>query len=79
MIFNDYLIFLICTRGSTINRKIQFGRSVLGRVLLGGEALDGNIPFPLMAKGGRFIICKGKYLERDHRGMFPRGSIVTRE
>jgi hypothetical protein len=79
MLLNAYLICLICTRGSTINRKIQVGISISGRVLLGGASPDGKIPLPLMTKGKRFIICKGKCLERDHRGMFPRGSIVTRE
>jgi hypothetical protein len=47
--------------------------------MLGGAAPDGKIPFPLMTKGERFIRCKGKCLEREHRGMFPRGVIVTRE
>jgi hypothetical protein len=79
MLLNAYLICLRCTRGSTINRTIQVGRSVSGRVLLGGAAPDGKIPFPLMTKGERFIRCKGKFLEREHRGMFPRGEIVTRE
>jgi hypothetical protein len=32
-----------------------------------------------MTKGERFIRCKGKLLERENRGMFPRGEIVTRE
>jgi hypothetical protein len=31
IILNYYLICLICTRGVTINRKIQVGRSILGR------------------------------------------------
>jgi hypothetical protein len=76
---NAYLICIRCTRGSTINRTIQVGISVSGRVLLGGAAMDGKIPLPLVTKGERFIICKGKFLEREHRGMFPRGAIVTRE
>jgi hypothetical protein len=76
---NDYMICLRCTRGSTINRTIHVGRSVSGRVMLGGAALDGKIPLPLMTKGERFIRCKGKCLEREHIGMFPKGSIVTRE
>jgi hypothetical protein len=79
MILNAYLICLICTQGSTINRTIQVGRLVSGRVLLGGAAPDGNIPLPSMTKGERFIICKGKFMEREHRGMLPRGVIVTRE
>jgi hypothetical protein len=79
MFLNDYLICIRCTRGSTINRTIQVGRIVSGRVMLEGSDPDGNIPFPLMTKGGGFIICKGKCLEREHRGMFPRGAIVKRE
>jgi hypothetical protein len=47
--------------------------------LLGGETPDGKIPFPLMTKGEIFIICKGKFLERENKSMFPRGVIVTRE
>jgi hypothetical protein len=47
--------------------------------MLGGAALDGNIPLPLMKKGEIFIKCKGKCLERENRGMFPRGAIVTRK
>jgi hypothetical protein len=79
MLLNDYLICLRCTRGTTIDRTIQVGRSVSGRVMLGGAYLDGKIPFPLMTKGERFIICKGKFLEREHRGTFPRGVIFIRE
>ena len=29
-------------------------------VQLGGESLDGKIPFPLMTKGDRFIIYRGQ-------------------
>jgi hypothetical protein len=78
MFLNAYIICLICTQGSTINRKIQVGRSVSGRVLLGGAAPNGKIPLSLMTKGERFIRCKGKYLEKEHTCMFPRGAIVTR-
>ena len=39
---------------------VHVGRSVLGRVESGIASPDGNIPFPLMTKGERFIICKGK-------------------
>ena len=67
MLLNSYLICLICTRGSTIKRTIQSG----------GEALDGNIPLPLMTKGERFIKYKGKCLEKEHRGMVPGGAMVT--
>jgi hypothetical protein len=79
MLLNAYLICLRFTRGSTIKRTIQVGRSVSGRVQsggvsprivqLGGETLDGKIPFPLMTKGERFIRCKGKCLEKEHRGV----------
>jgi hypothetical protein len=69
MIFlNAYLICLRFTQGSTIKRKIQVRRSILGRVQLGGVSLrtvqlggatlDAKIPFPLMKKGERFIICR---------------------
>jgi hypothetical protein len=45
---------------------------------LGGEAPDGKIPFPLMTKGEIFIRCKGgKCLEKEHKGMVPRGAMVT--
>jgi hypothetical protein len=73
MILNAYLICLRCTRGSTIKRTIQSG----------GAALDGNIPFPLMKKGERFIICIGKrhgsrgingHRDEEDRGMFPGGA-----
>jgi hypothetical protein len=33
--------------------------------MLGGESPDGKIHFPLISKGERFIICKGKCLERE--------------
>jgi hypothetical protein len=39
--------------------------------------MDGKIPFPLMSKGERFIICKGKCLEKEHRGMILGGMMVT--
>jgi hypothetical protein len=29
-----------------------------------------------MTKGERFIICKGKHLEKDHRGMVLWGAMV---
>jgi hypothetical protein len=87
MLLNAYLICLRFTRGSTIKRKVQVGRSVSGRfqsggvsprtVQLGGAALDGKIPFPLMTKGERFIRCKGKFLEKEHIGMVPGGAMVT--
>ena len=77
MLLNAYLICLRFTRGSTIKRKVQVGRSFSGRVKLGGEALYGNIPLPLMKKGEIFIICKGKYLEKEHKGMVPGGAMVT--
>jgi hypothetical protein len=65
---NAYLICLRFTQGSTIKRIVQVGRSVLGRVQVGGVAPDGNIPFPLMTKGQRFIRCKGKcFGERAQR------------
>jgi hypothetical protein len=49
IILSAYLICLRCTQGSTIKRIVQ----------LGGEILDGKIPFPLMTKGERFIRCRG--------------------
>jgi hypothetical protein len=87
MLLNAYLICLRFTRGSTIKRKVQVGRSISGRVQSGGvsprtvqsggAAPDGKIPFPLMTKGERFIRCKGKCLEKEHRGMVPGGAMVT--
>ena len=72
------------TRGRTIKRIVQVGRSVSGRVhsmgvsprtvQLLGEATDGKIPFPLMKKGEIFIRCKGKCLEKENIGMLPGGS-----
>ena len=50
MILNAYLIFLRCTRGSTIKRTFQ----------LGGAALDGKIHFSLMTKEERFIRCRAQ-------------------
>jgi hypothetical protein len=76
MLLNAYLICLRFTRGNTIKRKVQVGILVSGRVQSGGATLDGNIPFPLMTKGGRFIICKGKCLEKEHIGMVPGGAMV---
>jgi hypothetical protein len=87
MLLNAYLICLRFTRGSTIKRTVQVGGSVSGRVQsggvsprtvqLGGATPDGKIPFPLMTKGERFIRCKGKCLEKEHRGMVPGGAMVT--
>jgi hypothetical protein len=77
MLLNSYIICLIFTRGSTIKRIIQVGRSVSRRIQSGGASPDGKIPFPLMTKGGRFIRCKGKFLEKEHIGMVPRGAMVT--
>jgi hypothetical protein len=56
---------------------MQVGRSVSGRVQSGGATLNGKIHFPLMTKGERFIRCKVKCLEKEHRGMVPRGAMVT--
>jgi hypothetical protein len=73
MFFNAYLICLRCTRGRTKKRTVQ----------LGGEALDGKIPLPLMTKGERFIRCRrqrhdfrGSNGNRDaeDRGMVPGGA-----
>jgi hypothetical protein len=87
MLLDAYLICIIFTRGSTIKNTIQVGVLVLGRVQLGGvsprtiqlggEAPDGNIPFSLMTKGEIFIICKGKFLEKEHRVMVLGGAMVT--
>jgi hypothetical protein len=73
---NAYLICLIFTRGSTIKRTIQVGILVSRRVQSGGTSLDGKIPLPLMTKGERFIKCKGKCLEKEHRGMVLWGAMV---
>jgi hypothetical protein len=43
-------------------------------IVQGGATPDGKIPFPLMTKGERFIRCKGKCLEKEHRGMVPGGA-----
>ena len=45
--------------------------------MLGGAAPDGNIPWPLMTKGERFIICKGKCLEKGNIGIVLGGAMVT--
>jgi hypothetical protein len=72
---NAYLIFLLCTRGSTIKRKFQSG----------GKALDGKIPFSLMQNRERFIRCRGKrhgskgingHNDAEERGMFLGGARV---
>jgi hypothetical protein len=53
-------------------------------VQLGGAAPDGKIPFPLMTKGERFIICIGQrhdsrgrngHIDAEDRGMVSRGSM----
>jgi hypothetical protein len=77
MLLNAYLICLRFTRGSTIKRTVQVGRSVSRRVQSGGAAPDGKILFPLMKKGERFIRCKCKCLEKEHIGMVLRGEMVT--
>ena len=78
MLLNPYLICLRFTWGSTIKRIVQVGRSVSRRFQSGGATPDGKIHFPLMPKGERFIRCKGKFLEKEHRGMVPEGVMVTR-
>jgi hypothetical protein len=58
--------------------EISFRKSsVRGSIPKGLAAPDGKIPFPLMTKGERFIRCKGKCLEKEHRGMVPGGAMVT--
>jgi hypothetical protein len=57
MILNSYLICLRCTQGSTIKR-IVYSR---------GASLDGKIPFPLMTKGERFIICIRGEIHHMHK------------
>ena len=51
--------------------------------MLGGTSLDGKIPFPLMTKGERFIICKiqrhgsrgsSGHIDAKDRGMVPGGA-----
>jgi hypothetical protein len=89
MLFNADLICLRSTRGSTIKRIVQVERSVSGRVKSGGVSPrtfhlegatpDGNIPLPLMTKGERFITCKGKCLDKEHKGMVLGGAMVTGE
>jgi hypothetical protein len=38
---------------------------------------DGNIPLPFMTKGEIFVRCKGKCLEKEHRGMVLGGEMVV--
>jgi hypothetical protein len=73
MLLNAYLICLRCTRGSTINMIVH----------LEGETSDGNIPFPLMTKGERFIRCRGQrhhsrgsngHKDAEDRGMILGGA-----
>jgi hypothetical protein len=66
---------------------IQVGESVSGRFHSGGVSLrtvqlwgassDGKIPFSLMKKREIFIICKGKCLRKEHKGMVLGGAMVT--
>jgi hypothetical protein len=77
MLFNSYLICNRFTQGSTIKRTVQVGRSVSIRFQSGGATPDGKIHFPLMKKGERFIICKGKCLEKENKGIVPGGVMVT--
>jgi hypothetical protein len=89
MLLNAYLICLRFTQGSTIKRIVQVGGLVSGRVQsggvsprtvpLGGASSDGKIYFPLMTKGERFIRCKGKFLDKDQRGMVSMGVMLTGE
>ena len=68
MLLNAYLICLIFTRGITIKRIVQIGRTISRRVQLegvspmivqlGGATPDGKLRLPLMSKGERFIRCK---------------------
>jgi hypothetical protein len=64
--------------------EISFKKSSVRGSIPKDNSVRGSNPrwkdtLPLITKGERFIICKGKFLEREHRGMFPRGVIVTRE
>jgi hypothetical protein len=52
-------------------------------VQLGGETSDGNITFPLMKRGERFIIFRGQrhdsrgrngHIDAEDRGMVPGGA-----
>ena len=85
---NAFLVYIIFTRGSTIKRTVQVRRSVSGRVhsrgvslrtvQLGGVASDGNIHFPLMTKGERFIKCGAqRHGSRGSNGHMGRMSDMT--
>jgi hypothetical protein len=56
--------------------EISFRKSSV-RGSIPKDSSDGKIHFPLMTKGERFIRCKGKCLEKEHRGMVPGGAMVT--
>jgi hypothetical protein len=66
----DILGWGISFRKSSVKRSIPKDSSFRGR------SPDGNIPFPLMTKGERFIKCKGKFLEKENKGMVPWGVMV---
>jgi hypothetical protein len=53
----SYLICLRFTRGSTIKRTVQVGRSDES---VRGADPNGKIPFTLMTNGERFIRCRGQ-------------------
>ena len=78
MLLNAYIYVLDVNEEAPEIRQFRLGDQ-FQEELLRGTTPDGNISLPLMTKGERFIRCKGKCLEREHRGMFPRGAIVTRE
>jgi hypothetical protein len=63
--------------GRSVSGRVQSGGVSPRRVQLGGEAFDGKIPLPLMTKGEIFIRCKGKCLEKEHKGMVPGGVMVS--
>jgi hypothetical protein len=67
----DSLGWEISFRKSSVRGSIPKDSSVRG------SNPYGKIPFPLMTKGEIFIRCKGKCLEKDHKGMVPWGAMVT--
>ena len=83
MLLNAYLICLRCTRGSTIKRTVQVGRS--------DESVRGSKPewkdiFSIDDKGGEIYQMQrtetwfhgGEYLsDAEGRGMVPRGANLS--
>jgi hypothetical protein len=60
--------------GDQFQEEFSQGEYPQGQLQLGGVSPDGNIPFPLMKKGERFIICVIEMLGERAQRHVDRGS-----